>query len=388
MAIELNRLVEKVEHKDISLVAGRNGISNRVSWVHMVESIEATKFLVGGEVVIVTGIGLRGDNELSELVKQLYEKNVAGIIINVGPYLEDIPEATIKFCDEVSLPLYVVPWNIHLAEIIRIFCYAITKDDQRNREVTAAFKNAILFPKQEELYVVSLSQRQFNVNWQYSVGVMRFDFTAGNRVTRLEELAESIDNRMRHRYSKFAVFSNDDEIILIMADMTIEEQHEFLDMVREGLKMLLIPDEKISVGVGRLTKSVRCLYKSYNQARAIQKLHMSGKINPEDIFYSDLGIYRLMMGIDDLEIMRDYYHCTIGPLVEYDKNNNTDYCFVLDKYLKNDGSVKDTAEELYVHRNTINYKLGKISQILNMDISSMNVRVELIIALTLKDILV
>lgn len=388
MAIELNRLVQKVEHKDISLVAGKEGISNRVNWVHMVESIEATEFLVGGEVVIVTGIGLRGEEGLTELVNQLYEKRIAGIIVNIGPYLEEIPEATIKFCDKVNLPLYVVPWKIHLAEIIRIFCYAITKDDQRNREVTAAFKNAILFPKQEELYVVPLSQKQFNVNWHYSVGVMRFDFSSGNRVSRLEELAESIDNRMRHRYSKFSVFSNDDEIILIMADMTIEEQHEFIDIVREGLKMLLIPEEKISIGVGRLTKSVRCLYKSYNQARAIQKLRMSGKINSENVFYSDLGIYRLLMGIDDLEIMREYYRCTIGPLVDYDKNNNTDYCFVLDKYLKNDGSVKDTAEELFVHRNTINYKLGKISQILNMDISSMNTRVELIIALTLKDILV
>ena len=69
MAIELNRLVQKVEHKDISLVAGKEGISNRVNWVHMVESIEATKFLVGGEVVIVTGIGLRGEEGLEMKVR-------------------------------------------------------------------------------------------------------------------------------------------------------------------------------------------------------------------------------------------------------------------------------------------------------------------------------
>jgi len=388
MAVQLKRLIEKVRHKDITLIAGKNGENNIVSWVHMVESIDAADFLEGGEIAVLTGIGLHSSSELTELAQCIYEKNAAGMVVNIGPYIEEVPKETIEFCDKVNLPLYIVPWKIHLAEIIRIFCYAITKDDQRTTEVTSAFKNAIFFPKQEELYVVPLSQRQFNVNWSYSVCVMRFDLASGNRVNRLEELADSLESRMKHYFSKFSVFANDDELIMVMADMTAEEQREFVEKTKEGLKMMLISEEKMSIGVGRMTKSVRCLYKSYNQARAIQKLHMSGKISQDEIFYSDLGIYRLLMGIEDLEIIKEYYYCTIGPLVDYDKANDSDLCYVLSKYLKNDGSVKDTAEELFVHRNTINYKLGKISQILDMDISSMNARVELTIALTLKDILV
>lgn len=387
MAIELKRLIEKVKHKDITLVAGKGGESNIVSWVHMVETIEAADFLVGGEIAVLTGIGLTKEADLTELAKRLYDHNAAGIVVNIGPYIECIPENAIEFCNSVNLPLYVVPWKIHLAEIIRIICFAITKDDQRTAEVTSAFRNAILFPKQEELYMVALSQRHFNVNWSYSIGVMRFDMKSGNRMNRIEKLAEALDIRMKHYYSKFAVFANDDELIMVMADMSIGEQKQFVEKAKESLRMLLIPEEKISIGIGRMTKSVRCLYKSYNQARAIQKLHISGKIDCDEIFYSDLGIYRLLMGIEDMDIVKEYYQCTLGPLVEYDRTNDTDLCYVLGKYLNNEGSVKDTAEELYVHRNTINYKLGKIKQILNMDISSTNARVELMIALTLKDIL-
>ena len=38
---------------------------------------------------------------------------------------------------------------------------------------------------------------------------------------------------------------------------------------------------------------------------------------------------------------------------------------VLKKYLQNNGSVNDTANQMYVHRNTINYKLKKIEEILS-----------------------
>ena len=38
MAIELQRLMEKVAHMDVTLVAGEGGLHNHVSWVHMVEN--------------------------------------------------------------------------------------------------------------------------------------------------------------------------------------------------------------------------------------------------------------------------------------------------------------------------------------------------------------
>ena len=41
---------------------------------------------------------------------------------------------------------------------------------------------------------------------------------------------------------------------------------------------------------------------------------------------------------------------------------------LLDCYMKHNGSVQDTAEELFVHRNTVNYKIKKIEALLNVDI--------------------
>ena len=150
---------------------------------------------------------------------------------------------------------------------------------------------------------------------------------------------------------------------------------------------MLTEGESLAMGVGRLTKSIRCIYKSYNQAKAIQRLSARGKIGEDKIMYSNLGIYRLLMGIEDHEIMKEYYNHTLKELIDYDEKNHSDLCATLRSYLMNDGSVRDTADELFVHRNTINYKIKKIEELLGIEMSSLRARTELMIAFNLQDIM-
>ena len=73
--------------------------------------------------------------------------------------------------------------------------------------------------------------------------------------------------------------------------------------------------------------------------------------------------------------------------MEYDEKNNSDLAVVLRCYLKHNGSVKETADELFVHRNTINYKLNKASELLDMDLSSLNNRLQISVGFMLQDML-
>lgn len=387
MAVELQRLIEKVEHMDVTLIAGEGGLHNLVSWVHMVETTEASDFLQGGEIAFTTGLGLSNRVSLLTLTEFIYQKKAAGIIVNTGPFLESIPQEVIDFCNEKDFPLFVIPWKIHLAEVMRIFCFAITKDDQRTLETAAAFKNAIFFPKQEELYVVPLSQQGFHVNWKYSVCVIRLHNSIASISNRLEQLMVSISTFAQHKYQNSAVFSHDAEILVVTAANSDELLHNFINEIKSHTLSSLASGETITMGCGKLTKSVRCVCKSYHQALSIQKLQENSKIDPSLVFYSDMGIYKLLIGIEDKEIMIEYYDKTIRPLLDYDKKNDSDLAVVLRCYLNHNGSVKGTADELYVHRNTINYKLNKISEILDMDLSQLDIRLQLSVGFMLQDML-
>lgn len=387
MAIELERLIKKVSHLDITLLAGKGGIHNLVSWVHMVETSEASDFLYGGEIAFMTGLGLNSNTTLLRLTQNIYEKRAAGIIVNTGPFLENISDDVLEFCEAHDFPLFVIPWKIHLAEIMRIFCFAITKDEQKNIETAAAFKNAIFFPGQEELYLVPLSQQGFRVNWKYSVLTMKFKNSHDNSAARLEKLTYTLENYAKHYYKNFAEFISNDDIIFVLANYSENELRKFVKDIKELAEKFLLKSESIAMGCGKLTKSIRCLYKSYNQANSIVKLQELNKISSSFLFYSDMGIYKLLMGIDDKEVMRDYCEGSVQPLFEYDNKNASDLADVLRCYLKHNGSVKDTADELFVHRNTINYKLGKIQELLDIDLSLLDNRLQLSLGFMLQDLL-
>lgn len=390
MSVELKTLIAKVSNMDITLVAGEDGLCNLVSWVHMVETREATTFLNGGEIAFSTGIGLNNGLSLLELIENTYLHKAAGIILNIGPFLEKIPDEVIKFGNDNAFPIFMVPWKIHIAEIMRIFSYTIIKKSQKDMQIAAALKNAIFFPKQEELYTVALTQNGFLPSWCYSACVIKILDKNKNPIAsvKLENTAMSLEHYLQHDgFNNYAVFLNESDIVIILGNYTEEKCAGVKESLINYFTLFSDKSESKYMGIGRLTQSVKCLYKSYNQAVAIAKLHINGKINPSLTAYSDMGAYKLLMGIEDSDIIIDYYNKTLSPLIDYDEKNNTNLCEVLRVYLDNNGSVKETADIFFVHRNTINYKLSKISEILDVNLSEFNVRFQITLAFMLQDML-
>ena len=73
--------------------------------------------------------------------------------------------------------------------------------------------------------------------------------------------------------------------------------------------------------------------------------------------------------------------------MRYDELNKTEYVEFLKVYFKEAGSVINTADALYLHRNTVNYKLRKIEEILNCDLTDFDTKVELYLALKLSELI-
>ena len=56
MAATLEKIYEvALHHYHMKLVAGREGLSNLVDWVHVVEEMDYVHFLKGRELIITTG---------------------------------------------------------------------------------------------------------------------------------------------------------------------------------------------------------------------------------------------------------------------------------------------------------------------------------------------
>ncbi|MDD6550972.1 MAG: PucR family transcriptional regulator ligand-binding domain-containing protein [Lachnospiraceae bacterium] len=386
MAVSVKKIIGKLYNLDIELVAGKNGLDRPVTWVHMIESEEASRFLEGNEIAVTTGIGTTSGSDLLRLVEFIFDHGASAVIINVGPYIEKVDDPVKEFCDSHDFPCYVVPWRVHLSEIMRIICFAITTDDRKNFESASAFKNVIFFPQQSELYTVALSNLGYSSEWAYTVAVI-WPSESGDQLKRAERLAFKLSYDMEHNYDRFAVFSYEYEVVAVMANYSKEQVRSFIKDLQQNLKLALSKNEGYHIGVGKTTRSIRCLYKSYNQARAVCQLKQRSHLDNNKVFYSELGLYRLLVSIEDPDILSDYYDNTIKPIDDYDRANGTDLSKTLECYLNHDGSVKETADELFVHRNTINYKLQKIRELTGLNLSTTSARLQLTTGLMVRNIM-
>jgi len=102
-------------------------------------------------------------------------------------------------------------------------------------------------------------------------------------------------------------------------------------------------------GVGRL-KGLYEAYKSYEEARIALKYSAE---NHDILTYLDSLNLELILESVDTETKNQYKDKVLKSLDEEDIN-------LLEVYYKNDMSLKQTAEELYVHKNTLQYRLERI----------------------------
>ncbi len=385
MAVLLSDLYENIKNQDVTLVAGERGMGNVVRWLHMVESNAISSFLDGQEIAFTTGVGLNRDETLLDLVKANNEHKASGMVINIGPFIKEVPKDVIDYCNKEGFPLFTVPWRVHMAEIMRSICYIITESDKYNLELSSAVKNAIFFSNQEELYVPQLERNNFLPTWTYCITVVEI-MENGEKVSeeKLQRYLKTMENYMIFSRKKTFVFELGGNIVLLFAGYA---EAMVKKTVTDMLKRCNFQKEQCYIGIGRATPNAQNIGKSYRQACQVLKLQKNTQNDKGVVAYQDLGIYTLLMDIENEDVINEYYAETIQKLVEYDKLNQTNYCEVLQCYLEHSGSVKETAEAMFVHRNTINYKINKIEEMLNCDLSELDTRLLYSIAFMLKRIM-
>lgn len=385
MAVLLSDLYENIKNQDVTLVAGERGMGNVVRWLHMVESNAISSFLDGQEIAFTTGVGLNRDETLLDLVKANNEHKASGMVINIGPFIKEVPKDVIDYCNKEGFPLFTVPWRVHMAEIMRSICYIITESDKYNLELSSAVKNAIFFSNQEELYVPQLERNNFLPTWTYCITVVEI-VENGEKVSeeKLQRYLKNMENYMIFSRKKTFVFELGGNIVLLFAGYA---EAMVKKTVTDMLKRCNFQKEQCYIGIGRATPNAQNIGKSYRQACQVLKLQKNTQNDKGVVAYQDLGIYTLLMDIENEDVINEYYAETIQKLVEYDKLNQTNYCEVLQCYLEHSGSVKETAEAMFVHRNTINYKINKIEEMLNCDLSELDTRLLYSIAFMLKRIM-
>ena len=101
--------------------------------------------------------------------------------------------------------------------------------------------------------------------------------------------------------------------------------------------------------------------------------------------FKDLGLYRLLYALQPLPELRAFRDDALTRLRAKDRGGVL--LQTLGAYLATNGSPTDAAARLHLHRNTVLYRLGRIEDLLGVDLRDAEVRLGLHLALKIGDIL-
>jgi DNA-binding PucR family transcriptional regulator len=141
------------------------------------------------------------------------------------------------------------------------------------------------------------------------------------------------------------------------------------------------PGVKLVVGLGNSCREAAEIAASYGQARrAIGAAQRAGRIG-QVTSIEDLGIFRLLYQVGDPDELHAFANGVLGPLIAYDRAHDANLLRTLAVYLQHNASMQHAARELFLHPNTVSYRLQRIEKIGGLDLANNETRLSVQIAL-------
>ncbi|OXS25704.1 MAG: hypothetical protein BI182_16525 [Acetobacterium sp. MES1] len=354
----------------LKLLAGGAGLNTPINWVQFTEDSATTDFLKGGELIITTGMSCNSDNWLYDFITRLIVRKTGGLILNTGRYLfvETLSEAVIELCEAHHFPLFSMPWKIHLAAIMQDYGNRLFTQSYREDRTTMAFSQLLLHPHAPETAIDTLNSLGYETVADYRV-----------LVTAASEIPTRLIERLRQMNPGLYYFRIQETKVIVM---THPDQAALTAIITDVASNLEAP---LCLGIGARCDTLSTLYQSYQQALFAQKL--AQKRSLQLCFFDNTGLFKLFFAVPDRTILAALADDSLSLLEAHDAKNQTNLTVTLRLYLEHDGSIQAVADASFTHRNTINYRMKKIRQLLNMELLTTAEKFNLQLAFLIKDYL-
>ncbi len=173
--------------------------------------------------------------------------------------------------------------------------------------------------------------------------------------------------------------------VVLLKDVSEEDSVEELTQFAQALQETLMGEtaHQMTVGIGRSCHMMDELRESYAEARRAIEVGRSFKPEESIYVYSRLILERFLMELP--QDISAYYHSLL-----FNRKNqrlfNEEMLYTIDMFFKKDLNLSDTARQLYIHRNTLVYRLDKVQKQTGLDLRSFEDAVTFKILMELKKV--
>ena len=197
-----------------------------------------------------------------------------------------------------------------------------------------------------------------------------------------------INNTATHYVKNPIIISKSDRFIILFPSKNVQSSSikRFSDELHSNIKSQ-IQHFSACIGIGTESTRISELKRSYSEATDAASF---GKMVYGDevvIEYDQLGVYRLLCQFKDPEELKRFIHPALMKLSKYDTDKNNDLIRTLEVYLSHNANAKKTAEELFIHYKTVQYRINRIKEIMGIEFESKIYKMEIEMGLKIINLL-
>ncbi len=384
MILTAQNLIDQGMFPGAKLIAGYRGTTQKISWVNVMEILDTPESVQMGELLVTTGFGLDDEEKYDHVIPCLKMRGVAALAIQIGCYIDTIPEYIIRHANLVGLPIIELPEHLTISHILHTILDVVAVDQGRAtvRDVWHQAQALLIshmdqeremfFPKKDIActHLILVEPQNYKEEseglWDECLGQIRSFLQSCSRRCVWYDLD---GQRMVFLLS----FQERETVLPMLYDLNIK-----LTQLSENLGTncylgtnWVEDEEDIPIALLHCVESLEAL--EYIEARR-------GLCSYESITFVKMfgNLHRNSQSV----VLENQ---PLQTLLNYDRANGTNYVHTLRVYLASSSNVSLASRQLFVHRHTLLKRLAKIHTLSGLNLEDYYARLYMSIAMLFHD---
>ncbi|MED1795752.1 helix-turn-helix domain-containing protein [Brevibacillus nitrificans] len=258
------------------------------------------------------------------------------------------------------------------------FLYQLFDEDIQNKEQVIQYANLFKLDVYEP-HKIALFTIAFDENRSKESDLL-------NREAKKTMMWEYIREDLSQYHSGIVVTRKEGLFVLLVPDYKSKEGNQYWERLHRRLNKIISRYEvasRIYMGISTSTNKMEDFSVCYKQALQALKI-VQGRLQSKGLIdFESLGSYIVLSNLQDPTVAELFIDNYLGALLKYSKGK--DLFDTLRVYLTSNGNLKDTSEQLFIHRSSLKYRLDRIHELLKLDIEDAEERFNLMLAYKLYD---
>lgn len=390
MAITVEQAMKLDAFKKCRLLTGQTGLQNEILWVNILEILDDLSHIESGEFLITTAHGFtrQSREQQQTMVKHFANRKMAALAIQTGHYIDEIPDSLVTIFQKQGIPLIEIPAEVSFKSMTRSLMHTLLHSEsdstgypimnhrstlylEHSQKIKALWYKLAEGDRPEDIHrdLLETALKETRVYRIAMIGARHQDTQNFHiPVKTPEKLQHKIEQAlfqvMRHRRIPFLAGPAENNLALLLQPSRSDPADSIFPILsaRRILEELrqIYPRLTITMGLSSVYHQLNDFKNALNESsKALQVAAMQLQNDHGFTTYSGLKLYRLILEIEDVEVLRTIHNQTIAPLVDYDQRTGGALVETLQMFMRY-LNIKTAAKILFIHRHTMKYRLNQI----------------------------